>query len=58
MNTIPIDHVGCNVYQTDRFNINYKLNHGEQIYALFCTYILTLGGLFGLIRWMLEVATN
>ena len=58
MNTIPIDHVGCNVHDTDRFNINYKLNKGEQIYALFCTYVLTLGGLFMLIRWMLEVATN
>ncbi|WP_176701907.1 hypothetical protein [Gilliamella sp. GillExp13] len=58
MNTIPIDYVGCNVHETDRFNINYKMTKGEQIYALFCTYVLTLGGLFGLIRWMLEVATN
>jgi hypothetical protein len=58
MNTIPIDHVGCNVYQTDRFNINYRMTKGEQLYALFCTCVLTLGGLFGLIRWMLEVATN
>ena len=58
MNSIPIDHVGCNVHDTDRFNINYRMTKGEQIYALFCTYFLTLGGLFGLIRWMLEVATN
>ena len=58
MNTIPIDHVGCNVRQTDRMAINYELTTGEQIYALFCTYFLTLGGLFMLIHWMLEVATE
>lgn len=58
MNTIPIDHVGCNVRQTDRMAINYELTKGEQIYALFCVLIVTFGGLFMLIRWMLEVATN
>jgi hypothetical protein len=58
MNTIPIDYVGCNVHNTDRFNINYKLNKGEKIYALFCVLIVTFGGLFMLIRWMLEVATE
>ena len=58
MNSIPIDFVGCNVRQTDRMAINYELTKGEHVYALFCTYFLTLGGLFGLIRWMLEVATN
>ena len=56
MNTIPIDHVGCNVRQTDRMAINYELTKGEHVYALFCTYVLTLGWLFMLIRWMLEVA--
>ena len=58
MNSILSDFVGCNVRQTDRMAINYELTTGEQIYALFCTYVLTLGGLFGLIRWMLEVATE
>lgn len=58
MNSIPIDHVGCNVRQTDRMAINYELTKGEQVYALFCVLIVTFGGLFMLIRWMLEVATN
>jgi hypothetical protein len=58
MSIIPIDYVGCNVHETDRFNINYKLNKGEKIYALFCAYILTLGGLFMLFRWMLQIATD
>ena len=58
MNTIPIDHVGCNVHDTDRFRLNYKMTKGEQIYALFCVLIVTFGGLFMLIRWMLEVATD
>ena len=46
MNTIPIDHVGCNVRQTDRMAINYELTTGEQIYALFCVLLTTFGGLF------------
>lgn len=58
MNTIPIDYVGCNVHDTDRFTLNYKMTKGEQMYALFCTYALTLGGLFMWFSWMLEVATN
>lgn len=58
MNSIPIDYVGCNVRQTDRMAINYELTKGEQIYALFCVLIVTLGGLFMLIHWMLEVATE
>jgi hypothetical protein len=58
MNKIPIDRVGCNVHETDRFNINYRMTKGEQIYALFCAYILTLGGLFMLFRWMLQIATE
>ncbi|NUE95422.1 hypothetical protein GYW75_03345 [Gilliamella sp. ESL0232] len=58
MNTIPIDYVGCNVHDTDRFNINYKLNKGEQLYALFCVLIVTFGGLFMWFSWMLEVATE
>ena len=58
MNTIPIDHVGCNVRQTDRMAINYELTGGEQIYALFCVLLTTFGGLFMLFQWMIEVATN
>ncbi|MBC9130690.1 hypothetical protein FcAc13_05130 [Frischella sp. Ac13] len=58
MKTIPIDHVGCNVYETDRFKLNYRMTKGEQMYALFCTYFLTMGGLLMLIRWMLEMATE
>ena len=58
MNTIPTDYVGCNVYQTDRFKNNYKLNEGERIYAFFCTCVLTIGMLFMLIHWMLQIATR
>ena len=58
MNTIQTDCVGCNVYQTDRFRNDYKLNEGEQMYALFCTCVLTIGILFMLIYWMLKIATN
>lgn len=58
MNTIPTDYVGCNVYQTDRFKNDYKLNEGERIYALFCTCVLTIGMLFMLIHWMLQIATD
>lgn len=58
MNTIPIDHVGCNVHETDRFKNDYRLNKGEQMYALFCTCVLTIGMLFMLFQSMLQVATN
>ena len=58
MNTIPTDYVGCNVYQTDRFRNDYKLNKGEQMYALFCTCVLTIGMLFMLIHWMFQIATD
>ncbi|WP_179854680.1 hypothetical protein [Gilliamella sp. Nev5-1] len=58
MNKIPIDRVGCNVHETDRFNINYTLNKGEKIYAFFCALILSFGGLFMLFRWMLHIATE
>lgn len=30
MNNIPIDFVGCNVHDTDRFNIDYKLTEAEK----------------------------
>lgn len=46
MNSIPIDHVGCNVRQTDRMAINYELTKGEHVYALFCVLLTTFGGLF------------
>ncbi|WP_176701246.1 hypothetical protein [Gilliamella sp. wkB108] len=58
MNTIPTDLVGCNVHETDRFNLNYKLTKSELMYAHFCTYVLTIGMLFMLIRWMLQIATR
>ena len=58
METIPTDHVGYNVHVTDRFHPDYKLTKGERIYAFFCVLIVTFSGLFGLIRWMLEVATE
>ena len=58
MNTIPIDHVGCNVHDTDRFRLNYKMTKGEHDYALFCVLLTTFGGLFMLFQWMIEVATN
>ena len=58
METIPIDHVGCNVHETDRFDIDYELTKGEKKFALFCTLISAFGGLFMLIHWMLRVATN
>jgi len=58
MNTIPIDYVGCNVYQTDRFNINYKMTKGEQIYALFCMVLVGCEGLFILILSIIRTATD
>lgn len=58
MNSIPTDHVGCNVRQTDRMAINYELTKGEHVYALFCVLLTTFGGLFMLFQWMIEVATN
>ena len=58
MKEIPIDHVGYNVYETGRFNINYELNKGERFFAFFCTLILAFGGLFMLIHWMFHVATD
>lgn len=58
MNSIPIDHVGCNVRQTDRMAINYELTTGEKIFALFCVLLTTFGSLFMLFSWMLDVATN
>ena len=58
MNSIPIDHVGYNVYQTDRFNINYRMTKGEKIFAFFCVLLTTFAGLFMLFQWMLEVATE
>ena len=58
MNSIPIDHVGCNVRQTDRMAINYELTTGEQIYALFCVLLTTFGSLFMLFSWMLDVASR
>ena len=56
MNTIPIDHVGCNVRQTDRMAINYELTKGEHVYALFCVLLTTFGGLFMLFQWMIREA--
>ena len=58
MESIPIDHVGCNVYEADRFNIDYKLTEGEKNFALFCTLILAFGGLFMIFHWMLHIATR
>ena len=58
MKTIPIDHVGCNVYETDRFKLSYKLTKGERKFAIICTYVLTIGMLFMLINWMLQVASD
>lgn len=46
MNTIPIDHVGCNVRQTDRMAINYELTTGEKIFARFCMVFVGCEGLF------------
>ncbi|WP_176700707.1 MULTISPECIES: hypothetical protein [unclassified Gilliamella] len=47
-----------NSKQTDKFNKDYKLNKSEQIYAFFCTLILSFGGLFMLFHWMLHIATD
>ena len=58
MNTIPIDHVGCNVRQTDRMAINYELTKGEQIYALFCMILVGCEGLFILILSIIRTASN
>ena len=58
MNSIPTDHVGCNVHDADRFRLNYKMTKGEQMYALFCVLLTTFGGLFMLFQWMIELATN
>ena len=58
MNTIPIDHVGCNVHDTDRFRLNYKMTKGEQIYALFCMVLVGCEGLFILILSIIRTATN
>lgn len=58
MKKIPIDHVGCNVNEADRFDIDYELNKGEKIFAFFCILILAFGGLFMLIHWMFHVATD
>ena len=58
MNTIPIDHVGCNVRQTDRMAINYELTKGEQVYALFCMVLVGCEGLFILILSIIRTASN
>lgn len=58
MNSIPIDHVGCNVRQTDRMAINYELSKGEQIYAHFCMVLVGCEGLFILILSIIRTATD
>ena len=58
MNTIPIDHVGCNVHETDRFNIDYKLTEAEKKFSFFCILILAFGGLFMMFHWMFDIATR
>ena len=58
METIPIDHVGYNVYETDRFNMGYKLTKDEKIFSFFCVLILAFGGLFMMLHWMFDIATR
>lgn len=58
MESIPIDHVGCNVDETDRFNIDYELTKAEKIFSFFCVLILAFGGLFMMFHWMLHIATR
>lgn len=42
----------------DRFHKDYELTDSEIKFALFCTYFVILGGLFGLFYWMLQIATR
>ena len=58
MNSIPIDHVGCNVHDTDRFRLNYKMTKGEQIFARFCMVLVGCEGLFILILSIIRTASN
>lgn len=58
MNSIPIDHVGCNVRQTDRMAINYELTKGEHVYALFCMVLVGCEGLFILLLSIIRTASN
>lgn len=58
MNSIPIDHVGCNVRQTDRMAINYELTTGEKIFARFCMVLVGCEGLFILILSIIRTATD
>ena len=47
-----------NVKIKDRFHKDYELTDSEIKFALFCTYFVILGGLFGLFYWMLQIATR
>ena len=58
MNSIPIDHVGCNVRQTDRMAINYELTTGEYFFARFCMVLVGCEGLFILLLSIIRTASN
>lgn len=47
-----------NVKIKDRFHKDYELTDSEIKFALFCTFVLSFGCLFGLFFWMFEVATR
>lgn len=47
-----------NIKIKDRFHKDYELTDSEIKFALFCTYFVILGGLFGLFYWMLQIATR
>lgn len=42
----------------DRFHNEYQLTHSEIQFALLCTFILIIGGLFGFFYWILQIATS
>lgn len=47
-----------NVKIKDRFHKDYELTNSKIKFALFCTFVLSFGCLFGLFFWMFEVATR
>lgn len=47
-----------NVKIKDRFHNDYELTDSEIKFAIFCTSIVVLGGLFGLFYWILHIATR
>lgn len=42
----------------DRFHNDYQLTHSEIQFALLCTFILIIGGLFGFFYWILQITTS